>query len=234
MNIYINDEKVPYIDVAYEFARNPSRFSYELTTWHNGDNLIQGEHILGEEVVVPIIINRRGTSSRFWSDVIEELTGILYTDESVEISFGLGRYYFGKIMELNINEEHEYVAKAEVVIIPEVNGMFGGGATAHLTEETKNLTVAGQLDVGWTAEVVFGEKTDKYELVVGDVNIILNYNFIENDKLFIDYKDRSVFLRERDLAVALDIRSNWGKLKVGKNKSSTTQDTEIRYNELYY
>lgn len=234
MTLYIDGYSLPYIDVAYEFARNPARYSYELKTWHSGTNLVSNKRLEGEEVSIPIILSRRGNERKSWEDIIEELTGGLYSDEPKRVSFGEGKYYLAQVVALEIAEEHEYVAKGAVVIVPEINGMLGEEKAEILSEGSSTIIVEGQRDVAWTAEITFERETDYYELSVGKTKILLNYVFVKGDILTINYGDRSVKIRGRDIAPALDIRSKWALIKRGRNSVNTTEEVKITYDKRYY
>jgi predicted phage tail component-like protein len=106
-----------------------------------------------------------------------------------------------------------------------------------VTSEFVQSTITGQTETPWTTKTTFTVPQSQFVLESDKgLKIILNYNFIAGDVLTIDADKRDIYLNGRDLATALDIRSEWnkGELKVGSVQLKATQATELKYTERYY
>src|SRR5690625_8038226 len=105
----INGNKVPYVEVAYEFARNPSRYSYDFRQRRLGGASIDNKRIEPLELSIPVIYSRRDTE-KTWDEIKEELAEFLYNAGESKISFSLGvdKYYKAHLITVEIAEEHEF------------------------------------------------------------------------------------------------------------------------------
>lgn len=233
----VNGLKIPHVEVDYEFARNPLRYSYSATERIKGGIRIRSKRPESDVIPIPVIYFRRDTN-KLWDDIIEELTGILYSEKDSLVSFSHGdssKYYLGQIMAITIEEEHEKGAKGYIELVCEDQRMFGKTKSINLTTSNQTFLITGQTSTPWTSRTVFTQSASQFTIVGPyDGNITLNYDFIAGDVLEIDYKKRDVYLNGNDLAVAVDLRTNWFELPVGNITLQASHGTEITYTERYY
>ncbi|MEK5425370.1 distal tail protein Dit [Cytobacillus sp. FSL R7-0680] len=168
---------------------------------------------------------------------LNELNGILTTDQPVPISF---------------SDEPEFTYNgilSSVTEDGEVNGahlftMIFWRPVASKTKETKRLSinstdtqfiVTGQTETPWTIEVDFTQATSsfKVESNVG-LYLLLNYEFIPGDRLLISFDGRKVFLNGNDLRSAVSMSSNYVLLQPGEITLKASHDCDLVYDERYY
>lgn len=234
----INGKKVPYVEVAYEFARNPSSYSYVLLDRRKGGARVRNKRALPLELPIPVIFSRRDTD-KSWDEIKEELAGFLYREEDAEISFthGDGKYYIAQVVAIEISEEHEYVSKGSIVIVGEDSYRYGEEHDFTIIggNGLKPFNILGQVPTNWRTRTVFKEPANSFILRNSyGLNILLNYKFIVGDVLEIDYKNRDVFLNGKDLAVSLSLSSVWGEMPVGNIQFEASHETKITYIDRYY
>lgn len=231
----INGLKVPYIEVAYGFARNPSRFSYDLLPRYNGGARIRNRRIGALEMAIPVVYSRRG-SEKTWDEIKRELAEILYRNEPSKISFnhGDGKYYLAHVVAIEIAEEHEYVAKGNIVIAGDFSTMYGDDITLTFGDDAEYFTIEGQQPADWTALVEFDSPKSSYTLESDCGNIEINHEFIAGDILKIDYKTRAIRLNGEIIDVGLSLASEWFALAPGYAELSANHLTHLTYTSRYY
>src|SRR5699024_783919 len=157
----INGKTLPYVEVLYEFTRNPAKFSFTTTDRYNGGIRMRRKRTESEEIPIPVKISRREAEDKSWFDIIEEITDISDVDRLLEFSFPdyrSDRFYLAQAIEFNITEEHEYVSKGELVILPEKNVMYGNNKGVQF-DGSKTIEIKGQESPSWEALVTVGGKT---------------------------------------------------------------------------
>ncbi|MEK4922029.1 distal tail protein Dit [Cytobacillus sp. FSL R5-0569] len=168
---------------------------------------------------------------------LNELNGILSTEEPVTISF---------------SDEPEftyYGILSSVTEDGEVNGthlftMTFWRPEASKTKETKRLLIStttaqfiitGQTETPWVIEVDFAQATSSFKLEsnVG-LYILLNYEFVAGDRLVISFDGRKVFLNGKDLRSAVSMSSNYVLLQPGEVILKASHDCDLIYDERFY
>lgn len=168
---------------------------------------------------------------------LNELNGILSTEEPVPISF---------------SDEPEftyYGILSSVTEDGEVNGTHLFTMTFWRPDATKmkevkrvpipttenQFIVAGQVETPWTIEVVFEQAVSSFELEsnVG-LYLLLNFEFIPGDRLVISFDGRKVFLNGNDLRSAVSMSSNYVLLKPGEITLKASHNCDLVYDERYY
>lgn len=236
----VNGAKLPYTEVAYEFARNPSGYVYSISPKYGWGVRLRNRRLESEIIPIPVVFSRRGHENMSWDDIIEELTSILYRDEDVSISFSHGdteKYYSARVTSIFISEEHEYVAKGVIEIMCEDQCMFGEDRRISVDTEFNSNIIRGQLSPVWYSTTRFSEGMKQFTLEISSgTNIVLNYDFIEGDVLDIDAKRRSVFVNGSNIDVSISLETEWdkGEIPVGNVQLKASHPTEIVYTERYY
>ena len=110
----------------------------------------------------------------------------------------------------------------------------GATKSIEVTTTTAIHTVTGLTETPWTIEVNFTVDTSRFEFWAGDIYLQLNYEFVEGDKLTINYTGREVWLRDIDLRKAVSISSRFEELKPGTVSVRTSHAAKLIYDERYY
>lgn len=103
-----------------------------------------------------------------------------------------------------------------------------------VTTTSKQHVVTGQTETPWTVEVTFTESANRFELWAGKNYVQLNYEFIEGDKLIVEYTGRKVTLNGNDLRKSVSMSSHFEELKPGKNEFKASHKAVLKYDERYY
>src|SRR5690625_807719 len=231
----INGNKVPYVEVAYEFARNPSRYSYDFRQRRLGGASIDNKRIEPLELSIPVIYSRRDTE-KTWDEIKEELAEFLYNAGESKISFSLGddKYYKAQVMSVEIAEEHEYAARGNILIVGSDSYRRGDVVTLNLTPTKQTFTIKGQAETPWRSKTTFTEPANQFTLESNSWGLIINSNFIVGDTLEIDYKTRDILLNGENIDVGLSLDSEWFILDAGTMELSASHPTDLTYTERYY
>ncbi len=240
----VDGNKVPYVEVAYEFARNPSSMTYSDIDVSSGAKLLR-KRLGAVEIPIPVVYSRRGTDAS-WDAIIEHLGEILYTRNTLDISFshGDGKFYRAHVISIEITEIHEYVAKGIIVIYSESPFRLKDEESVVVDGEANEI-IYGQTSVPYRTKSIFTETATTYEFKfyragqdtsLRNINAIkINYQFTVGDKLVIDFSRRAVLLNDNDITNSLVIlQSNFMELPVGEVVFEATEETEVFYNERYY
>ena len=110
----------------------------------------------------------------------------------------------------------------------------GESEEINVTDIETNHTITGQTDTPWTIEVLFEEKTSRFEFWAGDIYLQLNHKFIVGDKLTISYTGREVWLRDIDLRKSVSMSSHFEELKPGTVSMRASHAAVLKYDERYY
>lgn len=227
--------KVPYIEVAYGFARNPSRFDYDLLPRRKGGARLRNRRIGALEMAIPVVYNRRD-SGKTWDEIKRELVEILYRPKPSKISFshGDGKYYLAYIVAIEVTEEHEYAAKGNVVIAGDFSAMYGDEITLTFGDNSDYFHIEGQQPADWVARIEFNSDQTEYVLESNCGSIEIYYEFIAGDVLEIDYKTRGIRLNGEDIDVGISLASVWFALSPGYMNLSASHPTALSYVSRYY
>ncbi len=109
--------------------------------------------------------------------------------------------------------------------------------TLNIGTDFSSYVVGGHDSTPWKSYTKFSVPQEKFVIETNKGGkIILNYDFIAGDELTIDAEKRDVFLNGKDLATAVDIKSEWnkGELPIGEVRIKASQPTGLYYHERYY
>ena len=112
--------------------------------------------------------------------------------------------------------------------------IYSEAKTITVPTNFQTFTIGGHESTVWKSKTVFKSSQNQFVLESDVGKIILNFNFIAGDVLEIDYEKRDVFLNGKDLATAIDIKTEWFELPVGEVQLRASHETELTYNERYY
>ena len=110
----------------------------------------------------------------------------------------------------------------------------GATKSINVTTTATNHAITGQTETPWTIEVTFAEDTNRFEFWAGDVYLQLNYEFVEGDKLIVEYTGRKVWLNGNDLRKAVSMSSNFEELTPGIVSVRASHAAKLIYDERYY
>lgn len=240
----VDGNKIPYVEVAYEFARNPTRVSYTDIELSSGSKLLR-KHFDSVEIPIPVVYSRRGSDAS-WDAIIEHLGGLLYTRNTLDISFshGDGKFYRAHVISVEITEIHEYAAKGNIVIYSESPFRLKEEESIVVDESLSEI-IYGQTSVPYRTQTVFTETATSYEFrfyragqntSLRNINAInINYQFTVGDTLVIDFSRRAILLNDNDITNSLIIlQTNFMELPIGEVIFESSMETEVFYNERYY
>lgn len=111
---------------------------------------------------------------------------------------------------------------------------LGAPKSINLTPVTQTHTITGQTETPWTAEVTFTESANRFELWAGENYVQLNYEFMEGDKLIVEYTGRKVTLNGNDLRKSVSMSSHFEELKPGNVSVRASHAAVLKYDERYY
>ncbi|QBP06949.1 distal tail protein [Virgibacillus phage Mimir87] len=185
------------------------------------------------EVIVPVLIEV--PKGFVLEEIKEDFSGWLFHYEDKRLMFkdNPNRYYMARLEEIDL-DDHDRYADGDIKFICQNPYRFGKNKELNITTDFNSFTITGQTATSWTSETMFSADRDKYELEIGNSKILLNFKFVEGDKLLIDFDKRSVKLRERDIAVAVSLQTDWTELSPGPVSIRASEPTTIYYDERYY
>lgn len=238
-----NGNKLPYVEVAYEFARNPSAREFEAMSFYSGHTRTRYLRMNQSEIPIPVNYFRRDTGMS-WDAIKEYLAGIVYTSEPATVSFSFGddKYYKAYVTALEFTEEHEHAAKGYIVILP-VDTLRH--AEEEMIEATGTHVIHGHKSTPYRTKTIFKSPVSSYEFKfyaldsdtsLRNINVIkINFDFKAGDTLEINYLKRSAILNGNDISNTIVIlQSNFMELPIGEVAFEATEETEVYYNERYY
>lgn len=114
------------------------------------------------------------------------------------------------------------------------NATLGETKQISVTTTDSEHTITGQESTPWSIEVLFKENTSRFEAWFSDNYLQLNYDFVEGDRLTINYTGREVWLRDVDLRKAVSMTSNFAELKPGMVSMRASHPCTLKYTERYY
>lgn len=245
----VDGEKLPYVEVSAEFARNPSEFVLRTHPLHKGSRINQ-KQLESVEIEIPVILSRRNPNNAneitgSWDSIIKELTDILYVDNAINISFSHGddNFYVAHVTSIKILEEKEFSAKGSIFIFSESPFRYSEEKSV-IVEGQRVAEIKGQTSVDWRTRTVFTSNVSGFEFEFNspgktelrDINVVkVNGPFKSGDILEINYSKRSILLNGNDVSnqiVILD--SNYKRLPIGNVEFSVSHKTEVYYHEQYY
>lgn len=187
-------------------------------------------------ITVPVMIKHDGF--RDLQRKKEDLAEWLVHDEVKKLEFmdDPNRYYMALVDGAMGIEEEVYWGEGEIEFICPVPYKFGSDRIINLTSQHQEFNITGQIDTPWMSRTVFSEPANRFQIEGSNgLNIILNFDFIEGHVLEVNFEKRSVTLNGNDLAVAIDLRTEWKELPGGHSVVlSATHPTDIKYTERYY
>lgn len=166
----------------------------------------------------------------------EDISDWLYHKEPKRLEFKQipNRYYMAEYEGMELEEKYKY-ATGEIYFYLSEPYRFGVDKTIDITTTNQTFEVTGQDKTNWYTKAVFGTPSTTYELTGSNgLYVKLNYNFVAGDVLEINYANRSVTLNGIDLAVSIDLRTNWTALPIGYIDLMATQPTTLYYAERFY
>lgn len=231
--------KVPYVEVARAFARNPSAYAYDITPLARGGGRITNKRLEPVETPIPVVFSRRGNEDKSWDNIKTELAGILYGNKYERLSFthGDGKYYKAQIVAIEFTDEQEYAAKGNIVFVSEEPCRFGSDITIEVSSTSEIHEIHGQIPTPWASKTIFDVDADQYTLEAGrGLYVELNYDFVSGDVLHIDSHARIVRLNGKGLATSMGLNTEWnkGELATGRVSLKASHETEITYTERYH
>lgn len=186
------------------------------------------------DMVLPVPVTIR--SDRPIESLKEEISNWLYHEDPKQLIFKQipNRYYLAEYEGMELEERYKY-AKGVINFYLAEGYRFGEDKKINLITTNQTFLVTGQASTPWKSRTVFTVPQSQFTIVGPyDGNITLNYNFTEGDVLEIDYQTRDVYLNGNDLAVAVDLRTDWFELPVGNVSLQASHETEVIYTERYY
>lgn len=222
-----------YIKVNMELFRPPTPpIAFYTTERQRGGSRTRKKRFTDMVLPVPVTIK----SDRHIEFLKEEISNWLYHEGPKQLIFKQipNRYYLAEYESMELDERYKY-AKGVINFYLAEGYRFGEDKKINLTTTNQTFLITGQIETPWTSRTVFTESASQFT-IVGPYggNITLNYNFIEGDVLEIDYKTRDVYLNGNDLAVAVDLRTEWFELPTGNVTLRASHPTEVAYTERYY
>ncbi|MCK0473776.1 distal tail protein Dit [Halalkalibacter sp. APA_J-10(15)] len=222
-----------YIRVTSELFRPPTPPVEFLTTPKlTGGDRVRKKSFTSAELTVPITI----TGSKRIEERKEDLSTWLVHDQPKKLLFkdSPQRYYLALYHDMELEENYTF-AKGHIRFYLPIACRFGEDKQIDIHSTFTSFPITGQIEVPWKSRTVFtnAESSFTFENDQGGM-LRLNYGFIENDVLEIDYTKRGIRLNGENLAVALSLQSNWFLLKPGENTLRTSQPTTVTYTERFY
>lgn len=222
-----------YIRVLRELFRPPTPpIEFNVFEKAKGGERVRRKRYGGLELQVPVVIK----SPERIEDLKEDLTTWLVHDEPKKLVFKdkPDRYYLAFYKNMELNEYYKMAIGTITFYLPE-GYRFGPTNTLKIKTEFNTYVIKGQIKTPWKSKTVFKDSASRYVLEIDNGGrIILNYNFTSGDVLEIDYEKRDVFLNGKDLATAIDIKTEWFELPVGEVQLRASHETELTYIERYY
>lgn len=222
-----------YIRVLRELFRPPTPpIEFNVFEKVKGGERVRRKRYGGLELQVPVVIK----SPERIEDLKEDLTTWLVHDEPKKLVFKdkPDRYYLAFYKNMELNEYYKMAIGTITFYLPE-GYRFGSTNTLKIKTEFNTYVIKGQIKTPWKSKTVFKDSASRYVLEIDNGGkIILNYNFTSGDVLEIDYEKRDVFLNGKDLATAIDIKTEWFELPVGEVQLRASHETELTYIERYY
>lgn len=222
-----------YIHVRRELFRPPTPpIEFNVFEKAKGGERVRRKRYGGMELPVPVVIK----SSERIEDLKEDLSTWLVHDEPKKLVFKdkPDRYYLAFYKNMELNEYHKMAKGTITFYLPE-GYRFGPTNTLEIKTEFNTYVIKGQVETPWKSKTIFKDSASRYVLEIGNGGeIILNYNFTSGDVLEIDFEKRDVFLNGKDLATAIDIKTEWFELPVGEVQLRASHETELTYTERYY
>lgn len=169
-------------------------------------------------------------------DIIEQLTDWLITKDWSILSFDdePGRSYEA-ILQNGMDDFEKMATLREGTLEFVARATLGERKMLSIDSDADFYKITGQEPAPWTSKTLFQEDADKF-VIQGAYgrNITLNYDFVEGDALEIDYDKRRVMLNDKDLAVAIALKTQWFELPVGNVKLEASHETELTYYERFH
>ncbi|MBN6887028.1 putative phage tail component-like protein [Cytobacillus horneckiae] len=111
----------------------------------------------------------------------------------------------------------------------------GKQETLNLTTAFKDFLITGQTETPWVINVVFTERSSKFEVEANNVLFLqLNYEFVAGDRLSISYVGRKVTLNGQDLRRAVSMNSNFVEMQPGPLSIKASHGSTLKYDERFY
>lgn len=166
----------------------------------------------------------------------DEIAAWLVTKDWARLSFDNepGRSYLA-VVQNSIDDFDRFVDQRSGTIQFIAKATLGEEKTIPVTTTRTMHTITGQDNTPWIVEVTFTEATSIFELQASNgLYLLLQYEFIEGDRLTIKYEGREVLLNGNDLRRAVRLKTNYELLEPGMIGVSGSHACEIFYNERYY
>lgn len=229
--------ELPYVEVERSFAQSPPSFDYEARALSQGGARLRYKRLNPLEFTIPVTYSRRGHESKTWDDVRTEVAERLYNGvnpKMIAFKHGDGKYYIAEVVDLNIADEYEYVAKGSITIFSGYPCRFGSGGKLEIGAIERTHEIKGQTSTPWRSKTIFTAPASSYTIESSTGKLVLNFDFVIGDVLEIDYESRSITLNGVNIDVGLSLASVWFILDVGYMTMSATHKTEMTYTERYY
>lgn len=247
VSIRVNNKVVPYVEVAYDYARSPMNISHVMLERKVGVHSAY-RSIPTEEVQIPIIISRRGGESLSWDVIIEKIYEVIMPDierpHKVILPYRGNKYFLSYINGLTITEEHDFVLKGTFNMTPKEPFILEDVAYS-VPKGTSTTTVKGQYPVIWQVEVDVKETASKFEIeayktggstsIMDKMKVVVNQPLIAGDKLMIDFTERKVLKNGKDITNSIVImQTNFKRLDTGNITVVSTLPATLKYVSNYY
>lgn len=187
-----------------------------------------------EPVPIPVTLRIEADSKEDLLNKAEEVAEWLNTDKEAPLVFDdrPNRTHWA-ILNGAIDEE-EIVSFSSASL--EFISLYKTGETQILNVNTTSgqHEIKGQLKTPWTIDVTFTKNTNRFEFWAGDIYLQLNYEFVEGDRLTINYTGREVWLRDIDLRKAVSMSSHFEELKPGTVSVRASHACTVKYDERFY
>ncbi|RHW33516.1 distal tail protein Dit [Oceanobacillus profundus] len=187
-----------------------------------------------EPVPIPVTLRIEADSKEDLLNKAEEVAEWLNTDKEAPLIFDDRPSRTHWAILNGAVEEEEIVSFSTASL--EFISLYKTGETQIINVNTtsEQHEIKGQLKTPWTIDVTFTKNTNRFELWAGDIYLQLNYEFVEGDKLIVEYTGRKVTLNGNDLRKSVSMSSNFDELNPGRVSFRSSHAAKIIYDERYY
>ncbi|WP_062049231.1 distal tail protein Dit [Bacillus sp. JCM 19034] len=222
-----------YIGVTKELFRPPTPpVEFLTTTKLKGGDRVRRKNFTSAELTVPITIK----GGKRIEERKEDLSNWLVHDEPKKLIFkdSPHRYFLALYKDMELEENYKF-ARGHIQFYLPIAYRFGEDQQIDVGSTYTSYHITGQVEMPWKSRSVFTSSSSNFTFENNQGGKIhLNFSFVENDVLEIDYAKREVKLNGENLAVALSLQSNWFLLKPHVNTFRASQPTTVMYTERFY